>query len=368
MKKASTFLLIAITIVSCNRPDFSNPEDVIKHYRELSVKNRHGELYEDYLSSKSKELATKDEFIKNRQRADSIQIKIKNIEQKIIAYPTDINKPTYRRFNVLSTTLSEKDTIKTNLYYTLINENGNWKIIWTNTLRSFANKKFSQGNYAEARATLEKIIEIDPFKGGAYGKLAWTYSRDKSLSDKERENGIMKNAKYALTLEENNPDHYNTMSTYFGTIKNPDLAIQYLERGIQYCLDNKEKATFYSNISLNYSTLKNYAKAEEAIKKAIEIDSNHTFAWLRYGLIMQYQHKNDAAMAYFEKAISLPEMDNTLQHRLYYCYADCCYNSGKCNIAKEYIMKALDLNPSDKDCQSLYARLKYCRERSVIND
>src|SRR6218665_197293 len=214
MKQASTFLLIAITIVSCNRPDFSDPEDVIKHYRELSVKNRHGGLYEDYLSSKSKELATKDEFIKDCQTASNIQ----NIEQKIIAYPTDINRPTYRRFNVLSTTLFEKDTVKANYYYTLINENGNWKIIWTNTLRSFADKKFSQGNYAEARATLEKIIEIDPFNGEAYGQLAWTYQRDRSLPDKERENGIMKNAKYALTLEENNPWHYNTMATYFDAI------------------------------------------------------------------------------------------------------------------------------------------------------
>jgi|SRR6218665_1001310 len=364
MKKASTFLLIAITIVSCNRPDFSDPEDVIKHYRELSFKNREGELYEDYLSSKSKELATKDEFIKDCRTADNIQ----NIEQKIIAYPTDINKPTYRRFNVLSTILSEKDTIKTNLYYTLINENGNQKIIWTNTLRSFADKKFSQGNYGETRATLGTIIEIDPFNGRAYGKLAWAYYYDKSLSDKERENGIMKNAKYALTLEENNPEHYITMATYFGTVKNHDLAIQYLERGVQYCLYPKDKATFYSNISVYYLTLKNYDKAEEAIKKAIEIDEKFTFAWLRYGLIMLAQFKNDTAMAYFEKAISLPEMDNFLQQDLYYFYAYCCYESDKCNTAKEYITKALDLDPSNEKYQRLYARLKDCRERSVAND
>jgi len=262
---------------------------------------------------------------------------------------------------VLSTTLFEKDITKENYYYTLINENGNWKIIWTNMWLSFAKKKSSQGNYAEARKTLGTIIEIDPFNGGAYGQLAWTYYRDKSLSNKEKENGIMKNAKYALTLEENNPDHYNTMSAYFGTIKNPDLVIQYLERGVQYCLDNKEKATFYSNISVGYLALKNYDKAEESIKKAIEIDEKFTFAWLRYGLIMQDQGKNDTAMAYFEKAISLPEMDSFLQQDLYYYYADCCYNSGKCNTAKEYIIKALDLDPSNEDYQDLYARLRNCR-------
>jgi len=357
MKKASTFLLIAITIGFCNGQGFSNPKDVVKRYRELTIKNQHGELYENYLSSKSKELATKDEFIKDRQTADNIQ----NIEQKIIAYPTDINTPTYRRFNVLSTTLFEKDITKENYYYTLINENGNWKIIWTNTWLSFADKKASQGNYAEARATLEKIIEIDPFNGEAYRQLAWTYQRDQSLSNKERGNGIVKNGKYALTLEENNPWHYNTMAAYFSSIANPDLAIQYLKRGVQYCLDHKDKATFYSNISVAYLTLENYGEAEEAIKKALEIDASDAFAWYKYGQIMWSQDKNDAATAYFEKAISLPEMDNFLQPDLYYSYAACCYNSGKCRIAKEYIIKALDLDPSNEKYQDLYARLKKCR-------
>src|SRR6218665_762769 len=171
----------------------------------------------------------------------------------------------------------------------------------------------------------------------------------------------MKNAKYALALEEKNAEHYRVMSAYFRTVNNPDLAIQYLERGLPYCTDHYEKARFSSNISASYLALKNYDKAEESIKKAIEIDANDAFAWFRYGLIMQSQHKNDRAMAYFEKAISLPEMDNFLQQGLYYRYADCCYSSGKCNTAKEYVMKALDLDPSNEKYQELYARLKNCR-------
>ena len=216
-------ILFTTIIFACNRTDFSNPEDVLKHYCELADKNENGKLYDDYLSSNSKEFVTKDEFIKSAMLADSTLMKFKIIDKKISAYPVDVNKPTYRRYKEEKTYLYKNDTtnkIKARWYYTLINENGNWKVIWTNTLLSFAVQKSFDGNYSEARKTLEKIIEINPFNGDAYDALASAYYRDESLPPNEKENGIVKNAKYALTLEEDISTHYNTISTYYINIGN----------------------------------------------------------------------------------------------------------------------------------------------------
>lgn len=173
------FSLIGITtLLSCNMTDFSNPEEVIKSYRILTNENRNEKIYEEFLSTKSKEFVTSDEFIKSRNIPDSILNSQTLLESKLASYPIDANNPTYRRIKVDEKTTFKKDTVYTRFYYSLINENGKWKLLWTSTLLSFATKKFDDGNYSEARKTLEKIIEINPFSGSAYRWLAWCYTRD----------------------------------------------------------------------------------------------------------------------------------------------------------------------------------------------
>ena len=61
------------TLLSCNRTDFSNPEEVVKSYRTLTYENKNEILYDDFLSTKSKEFVTKDEYVKDRNiNTDSI--------------------------------------------------------------------------------------------------------------------------------------------------------------------------------------------------------------------------------------------------------------------------------------------------------
>ena len=59
-------IISLVALLSCNRTDFSNPEEVIKKYSALSSEYRNDVLYDDFLSSKSKEFATKDEYIKTK--------------------------------------------------------------------------------------------------------------------------------------------------------------------------------------------------------------------------------------------------------------------------------------------------------------
>ena len=348
------------TLLSCNRTDFANPEEVIKAYRTLSEENKNENLYEEFLSSKSKEFVTKDEFIKTRSIPDSTLKSTTFLERKISSYPIDINNPTYRRYKVDEKEIFKKDTIYNRHYYSLINENGKWKIVWVGTLLSFAEKKYADGNYSEARKTLEKIIEIDPFSGETYQQLAWCYYRDQSLTRKEWENGVVKNAKYAVTLEEDNPFHYNTLAAYYSIMGNSDLAIQNFERGLSYCLNNSDKATFYSNLVGSYMKNEKFEKAEEYIKKSIAIDDKNAFVWFKYGTLMQAQNKNNEAIKHFERALKEEKMENSLQGNLFYSYAFCCLEKGNCDVAKEYINKALDIEPNNYTYQALYNKLKYC--------
>lgn len=366
MKKTNILLVIAsiMTLVSCKQADFSNPEDVIRNYRLLSDKNKNDVLYNDYLSTKSKEFVTKDEYIKKRNIADSLLSSTKNLESKISTYPVDINNPSFRRFKVEEKSIIKSDTINTILYYTLLNEDGQWKVIWTGTLYSFAAEKYKTGNYTEARKTIEKIIEINPFNGSAYALLAWCYYRDQSLSKSEWEDGVVKNAKYAVSLEEENPTHYNTLAAYYSSIGNDDLAIQNYERGLNFCQNDMDKSNIYSNLVGSYIGNNDFEKAEKYIKLCIELDDKDAFIWLKYGQLRRIQGKITEALYFFEKALKQDKMESILQGRLHYSYAECCLISGMCDVAKEYINKALDIEPNNYDYQTLYNKTKKCNEKT----
>jgi hypothetical protein len=53
-------------------------------------------------------------------------------------------------------------------------------------------------------------------------------------------------------------------------------------------------------------------------------------------------------------------MENSLQGTLFYSYSFCCLDKGKCEVAKEYINKALDIEPNNDSYQALYNKIKYC--------
>ena len=347
-----------ITLFSCNRTDFSKPEEVIKGYRTLSAENKNEILYDDFISSKSKEFVTKDEFIKAKTLPDSIKKSYKLLESSVSGFPIDVNNPTYRRFKVLEKWISKTDTIYNRSYYSLINENGKWKIVWTGTLLNFAQNQYSDGNYSAARKTLEKIIAFDPFSGTAYNMLAWNYYRDNSLLRSEWEDGVVKNAKYAVTLEEDNPEHYNILAGYYSMIGNVDLAIQNFERGLSFCLNKEDKTTFYSNLANIYIGTQNFNKAEDYIKKSLEINDKNTFVWFMYGNLMMSQNNYQKATEFYEKALEREKMENALQGSLYFSYAYCCYYNKNNDKALEYVNKALDIEPNNNIYQSLYNKIK----------
>jgi len=360
MKRLKIAIIIPIlaTLFSCNRTDFSKPEEVLKGYRTLSAENKSEILYNDFISSKSKEYVTKDEFVKAKTMPDSIRNSTKILESNISSIPIDVNNPTYRRYKVDEKYIFKTDTLYGCYYYTLINENGKWKVIWPGTLLDLASNQYSNGNYSAERKTLEKAIEIEPFSGRAYNMLAWSYLRDNSLSHSEWDNGVVKNAKYAITLEEDNPENYNTLASYYSEIGNNDLAIQNLERGLSFCQNKEDKITFYSNLASSYLTVQNFNKGEDYIKKSIEINNKNAFVWFIYGNLMMAQNNYLQAKEYYEKALEQDKMENALQGKLYFAYAYCCSYNKNNEKALDYVNKALDIEPDNKAYQFLYNQIK----------
>jgi pentatricopeptide repeat protein len=354
-------ILVLTTLLSCDRTDFANPEAVVNSYRTLAYENKDENLYEDFLSSKSKEFVTKDEFIRHRSSVPDSLLKSRSLlDRKVSSCTIGVTNSTHRKYKVDEKYIFNKDTNYICLYYSLINENGKWKVIWTGTLLSFAKEKYNAGNYLEARKMLEMIIEIDPFLGTAYHDLAWCYLRDKSLSQKEREDGIVRNAKYALALEEDCYMHYNTLAAYYSEIESSNLAILNYERGLSYCQNNDEKSVIYSNLVGSYAKEGRFDKAEEFLKKSIAINPKSAFIWYKYGILAYDQGKIDEATEYFEKALNEVRMESSLQGSLYYCYALCCLTKNKCEISRDYVNKALDIEPNNDSYQQLHNRIKYC--------
>ncbi|MDI6803296.1 MAG: hypothetical protein QME58_05545 [Bacteroidota bacterium] len=349
--------LLFIALYSCShKTDFTNPSKVLERYLELKNSNNFDVQY-DLISSKSREIVNKDEFVRFYGR-DSAGLS-KNIEVKsMVELEVDKNYPNYKRFKVEGMVISETDTGEVRYYYTLINEDNNWKVIWTRTLEDLSKRQYEKGLYNEAIKLSEKILEVDPFSSKAYSRKAWCFERDNSLPTSERNSKVLENAKKALALEPDIAQHYNTLAMYYGIVLIPELEIENLQKAVVYSLDEKGKSTYYSNIASTYSGWNKLDSAYLYINKAIALDSNSTFSWMRKGSILLKQNlRNDAQIA-FERALNLPEMETALQSHLYFFYALLSNSQNKFKVAHMYILKALEMDPNNFTYQQLYKKIK----------
>ncbi len=350
------FFVLILIITSCNSTDFTNPEEVMKQYRKLLHEHNYVKIYDEFISTKSKELVGKDEFLKY----NSDQKKLQLIDQNIESMEVGLKSSSFRRFRVKETTKINEDTTHFLNYYTLFLEDGKWKIIWLFSLANQAHINTSKGNYNESIKVLNEIVEIDPFDGSSYGNLVWAYGLDESISKESRQNIMQKNVKIAIELESDEPLHYNTYATYYQFIGNTDLATYYFEKGLEYCTNLKDKITFYDNLASHNISQKKFKKAEEYIKNSLKIDENDPFIWLQYGLLYSEQDKNKEAVSYFEIAIEKNEKAKNTekltisnQASLYYEIGGCLYVLNQDKRAKEYLIQALALTPNDSRIQGL---------------
>ena len=353
-----TFLAITL-IFSCKSVDKSKPEEVIKASIRYALANDANSGY-DLISTKSKEIATFDEFKKvEEQGYDSGKTKV--ILTGIQEQEKDMNYPTFRRFRVSFNIFHKVDTSKSSFYYTLINENNEWKILWSWTLTSLASEKFQKGDYDGAIKLYKKIIELNPFDGSSFDQLAWCYNRmynaNNTTTSQELLDNVATNAKQAITLEPDNANHYNTMSTYYNLINNEDLAIEYLQKALKLTTSKGDSVQFLSNIGVYKIGKKDYKPAQYFLTKALLIDSTDAFALYNLGSVMDHFKNYQLAIECY-KRVKEEELEDNLKGRYYYEYASTLVNINDKAKAKEYILKALEISPSDLEYRVLYESLK----------
>jgi tetratricopeptide (TPR) repeat protein len=355
--KKSCVLVISLFLLGCNSLDDSNPSEVLEKYIKYRFDNKFEERYE-LISSESKEVCSKGEFLKYFENSDTVEYRSKEIKS-IEELNRDNDYPSYKRFRTENERISMKgDTLHGLAYLTLRNENGKWRVVWNYILLQQASQMYNDGEYSRSIELSQRARDINPFSAEAYSRIGWCYARDGSLDFETRKVEMLKNFKYAVRLEPDVPDHYNSLATYFGFVDIPEMEIENYEKAIQLTRNEEAKSYLYSNLSTVYQRQEKFEEATLAIETAVGLDSTNTHGWYRWGSVLMAQENFDLAKAKFEFAMTKKEMSSVMHFSLLRAHAISCFNLKDYACAKESILRALEIEPSDEQALWIYRQVK----------
>jgi TolB-like protein/Tfp pilus assembly protein PilF len=130
---------------------------------------------------------------------------------------------------------------------------------------------------AQAIATLQNAIAIDPGYGRAHALLAWCHSQNVVYLWSTDPEGDRRNARRAVDAAA-------------GLIGDDPTAMTALGAAISQCLEDLPRAASY-------------------IEGALALDPNNAWAWARHAWVALYQDEPDRAMERFERSLALSPLD-----------------------------------------------------------
>ena len=196
----------------------------------------------------------------------------------------------------------------------------------------------------ESLSYYAKAIEINPHYDLPYENSGNAYRKAGDL------NQAIEYYKKALKL---NPQNYkvagNLGVTYY-SLEKYNEALKFYEISLKFS-DNESIQAYY-NIALLYNKLKKYKKAAESCQSELDLYNDYTPSDVMFnkyaiyytlGLSNYYLKKKDDALTYFFKSLDLNE-----NYKDTYVNIGSIYNDfGKLDLAKEYLNKALKMDPMD---------------------
>lgn len=189
-----------------------------------------------------------------------------------------------------------------------------------------------------------KAIEINPFYDLPYENSGNAYRRAGDLDQ------AITSYKKALKL---NPENYRAATnlgvTYYSLGKYKK-ALKYYKISIEHS-SNQHIQTYY-NLALLYNKLKKYKKAIDASQKALDLYNDNTdprYLFNKYAIYYTlgrsnyFLNKKEESLNYFFKSLELNK-----NYKDTYVFIGGIYNDlDKLDLAKEYLTKALKLDPLD---------------------
>lgn len=351
---------ILLLFSSCHETDFSNPKEVLTTYRKLLDDNNKEEIYDNYFSTGSKEIITRSEYLKSKSSAPSDSAE--RITSGIAEVTFDTVKSVYKTFNVKVATIRNADTTHIQLFYTLINEGGSWKIINTKPLITKAKEYLDKGEYAEVRNTTDKILKLDPFSAEARRLFAQSYLNDSSGDTSLIRNAVLDKIQEALKYEPANPSSYNVLAQYFRWTGDRRCEISAYREQLDFSPNKQYSGMIYSNLANLYFDIEEFKMGELCAQRSLAINPDDSYTLYTYGhymLVAQQDYEN--AVKYLSKAVLTGNSEDYFRADLYFNYAYASFETGDCENATEYAEKAVALAPEHEPFSGYLALVKkYC--------
>ncbi len=150
-------------------------------------------------------------------------------------------------------------------------------------------------------------------------------------------NNALRDIIFAIDINDQNPDHYITLSEAYLALGNPDLCLEGLEKALE--IDPKNQEAFLKKAQL-YLIMHEYDKTYETLRELLNIDSyNPTAYYIRgFGLLEQ----GDTASAVRSFITAIDQKQDYFEAHL---QIGIIYARQSNPLAVDYLSNAIDIKP-----------------------
>jgi len=202
----------------------------------------------------------------------------------------------------------------------------------------YADILYTDNRLTEAKEQYLIVLEKDKTKSQLWSQVLFIQAEQNDFE------GMLKTSEQALTYFSTDPLFYYFNGVANKWFKNYDLAINSLNMGVEFVLDNKMLLLeFYSSLADSYHAIKEHKLSDEYYEKSLVIDSNNVLVLNNYAYYLSLRKINlEKAKKMSYKCNELEKDNGTYQDT----YAWILYELADYEQAKIWMQKSL-ANGSD---------------------
>lgn len=204
----------------------------------------------------------------------------------------------------------------------------------------YADILYTDNQFQEAKEQYLYILEIDKSKSQIWSQVLFIQAEQNDFE------GLLKSSKEALEYFPTDPLFYYFNGVSNKRFKNYDDAINSLEMGVEFVIDNQNLLLeFYSSLADAYHATKAHKLSDAFYEKVLAVDSNNILALNNYAYYLSVRKVNlERAKVMSFKCNELEQNNGTYQDT----YAWILYEMGDYLDAKIWMKKSLT-NGGDKN-------------------